>query len=140
MLTRILTNVARFVASFIVATVLVFLFMRAIPGDPAQIALGVNATPELIAKTRAEFGTDRPLVVQYFDWVRGLPFGNFGTSYVTHQDISPMIADRVQVSLILVVLAMLVALIFAIPLGTLAAVRHRQSHRVIVLACDQQHG
>lgn len=137
MVMRILTNLARFAASFVAATVLVFLFMRAIPGDPAQIALGVDATPELIAKTRAEFGTDQPLVVQYFDWVRGLPFGDFGTSYVTHRDISPLVADRVQVSLILVILAMLVALIISIPLGTLAAVRHRKVSGAVISAVSQ---
>ncbi|ALE93728.1 ABC transporter permease [Arthrobacter alpinus] len=137
MVMRILTNLARFAASFMAATVLVFLFMRAIPGDPAQIALGVNATPELIAKTRAEFGTDQPLLTQYLDWVRGLPFGDFGTSYVTHRDISPLVADRVQVSLILVVLAMLAALIIAIPLGTLAAVRHRKASGAIISAVSQ---
>lgn len=137
MVMRILTNLVRFAASFMAATVLVFLFMRAIPGDPAQIALGVNATPELIAKTRAEFGTDQPLLTQYLDWVRGLPFGDFGTSYVTHRDISPLVADRVQVSLILVVLAMLAALIIAIPLGTLAAVRHRKASGAIISAVSQ---
>ncbi|MCI9887522.1 ABC transporter permease [Micrococcales bacterium 31B] len=137
MTTRILTNLARFIITLAVATLLVFLFMRLIPGDPAQIALGVNATPELIAQTRAEFGTDRPLIVQYLDWVRGLPAGDFGTSYVTGQDISPLVLDRVQVSLILVVLAMLVALALAIPLGTIAAVKHRQASGAIISALSQ---
>ncbi|GLB65871.1 ABC transporter permease [Arthrobacter mangrovi] len=134
---RLLINLARFAVTYVAATVLVFLFMRAIPGDPAQIALGVNATPELLAQTRAEFGTDRPLVVQYFDWALGLPFGDFGTSYVTRQDISPLVLDRVQVSLILVVLAMIVALLIAIPFGTLAAVKHRSAGGILVSGLSQ---
>ena len=134
---RILINVARFVVTYVVATVAVFFFMRAIPGDPAQIALGVNATPELLAKTRAEFGTDRPLIVQYFDWALGLPFGDFGTSYVTRQDISPLILDRVQVSLILVVLAMIVALAIAVPFGTYAAVKHRNPCGIVISGISQ---
>jgi peptide/nickel transport system permease protein len=134
---RLLINLARFLGTYVAATVLVFLFMRAIPGDPAQIALGVNATPELVAKVRAEFGTDRPLFVQYFDWAFGLPFGDFGISYVTHQDISPLVTDRVQVSLILVVLAMVVALLIAIPFGTLAAVRHRNPSGVLISSLSQ---
>ena len=134
---RLLINLARFAVTYVAATVLVFLFMRAIPGDPAQIALGVNATPELLARTRAEFGTDRPLVVQYFDWALGLPFGDFGTSYVTRQDISPLVLDRVQVSLILVVLAMIVALLIAIPFGTLAAVKHRSPGGILVSGLSQ---
>jgi peptide/nickel transport system permease protein len=123
--------------TFFAATVAVFLLMRAIPGDPAQIALGVNASPELLEETRRQLGTDRPLSVQYVDWVTGLPQGNFGISYVTRQDISPMIADRVQVSLILVMLSMVVALFIAIPFGTLAAVRHRQPSGVLISGLSQ---
>lgn len=134
---RLLINLVRFVVTYVIATVAVFLFMRAIPGDPAQIALGVNATPELLAKTRAEFGTDRPLLVQYFDWALGLPFGDFGTSYITRQDISPLIIDRVQVSLILVILAMIVALAIAIPFGTYAAVKHRNPSGIVVSGISQ---
>ncbi|HEX2247597.1 MAG TPA: ABC transporter permease [Arthrobacter sp.] len=130
-------NLARFVVTYVAATVLVFLFMRTIPGDPAQIALGVNATPELLAQTRAEFGTDRPLIVQYFDWALGLPFGDFGISYVTRQDISPLVLDRVQVSLILVVLAMIVALLIAIPFGTYAAVKHRNPSGIVISGISQ---
>jgi peptide/nickel transport system permease protein len=137
MIPRILTNLLRFVVTFTVATVMVFLLLRAVPGDPAKIALGEHATPELLAQMQREFGTDRPLVAQYLDWVLGLPFGDFGMSYVTRSDISPLIADRVQVSLILVVLAMLLALIVAIPFGTLAAVRHRKASGAIISAVSQ---
>ncbi|MET1035512.1 MAG: ABC transporter permease [Arthrobacter sp.] len=137
MIPRILTNVLRFVVTFVVATVMVFLLLRAVPGDPAKIALGEHATPELLAQMQREFGTDRPLIVQYFEWAAGLPFGDFGISYVTRSDISPLIADRVQVSLILVVLAMLLALIISIPFGTLAAVRHRRASGAIISAVSQ---
>ncbi|MBP3037348.1 ABC transporter permease [Arthrobacter sp. zg-ZUI100] len=134
---RLLINAARFVLTFLVATVAVFFFMRAIPGDPAQIALGVNATPELLEQTRREFGTDRPLPVQYFDWVSGLLRGDFGTSYVTRTDISPLVLDRLQVSLILVGLAMAVALLIAVPFGTLAALRHRKPSGVLLSGLSQ---
>lgn len=123
--------------TYLVATVVVFLFMRLIPGDPAQIALGVNATPELLEQTRKEFGTDQPLIVQYFDWAGGLLRGDFGTSYVTRTDISPLVADRLQVSLILVIAAMVVALAIAIPLGTWAAVKHRNISGVVIGAGSQ---
>ncbi|MBL3698272.1 ABC transporter permease [Leucobacter luti] len=134
---RILINLARFVVTYLVATVVVFLFMRLIPGDPAQIALGVNATPELLEQTRKEFGTDRPLIVQYFDWTGGLLRGDFGVSYVTRTDISPLVTDRLQVSLILVIAAMIVALAIAIPLGTWAAVKHRNLSGVLIGAGSQ---
>ncbi|PRI11602.1 ABC transporter permease [Leucobacter massiliensis] len=134
---RLLVNLARFAVTFLVATVVVFLFMRLIPGDPAQVALGVNASPELLEQVRAQFGTDRPLAVQYFDWVGGLLRGDFGISYVTRQDISPLVIDRLQVSLILVLTAMAVALLAAIPLGTIAAVRHRNFSGVAIGAASQ---
>ena len=130
-------KLARFAVTYLVATVVVFLFMRLIPGDPAQIALGVNATPELLEQTRKEFGTDRPLIVQYFDWAGGLLRGDFGVSYVTRTDISPLVADRLQVSLILVIAAMIVALAIAIPLGTWAAVKHRNLSGVLIGAGSQ---
>ena len=129
---RLLINLARFVVTYLVATIVVFLFMRLIPGDPAQIALGVNATPELLEQTREQFGTNRPLIVQYFEWSGGLLTGDFGTSYITRTDISPMVIDRVQVSLILVLTAMALALLVAIPLGTWAAVRHRNFSGVVI--------
>lgn len=134
---RILINLARFAVTYLVATVVVFLFMRAIPGDPAQIALGTNATPELLEQMREKFGTNRPMIVQYLDWVGGMFRGDFGVSYVTRTDISPLVNDRLQVSLILVITAMVVALAIAIPLGTWAAVKHRNLSGVIIGAGSQ---
>src|SRR5918996_6396535 len=83
--------------------------MTVLPGDPARVALGVNATEEAVAATRAEFGTDRPLVIQYLDWVSGLPSGDFGRSYVTDVDIGPQVVDRLLVTTWLVLSGMAVA-------------------------------
>ncbi|MHB1064535.1 MAG: ABC transporter permease [Georgenia sp.] len=134
---QLLAHLARFALTLATASVAVFVLLRLLPGDPAQIALGVNATPELLARTRAAMGTDRPLLVQYLDWVSGLPVGDFGTSYVIAQDLGPLILDRVQVSLILVGLAMVVAVLVAVPLGTLAAVRHRRTSGVLLAGLSQ---
>lgn len=137
MIARISVLLARFLATFLVASIAIFLLLRALPGDPAQIALGINASPELLAAKRHEFGTDRPLIVQYFEWIGGLPSGHFGTSFVTRQDISPVINDRLQVSLILVALAMLLSLLVAIPFGTFAAVNHRKVSGLLVSGASQ---
>ena len=127
MTARVLRRVAIFVVSVLVASIVVFLFMAVLPGDPAQVALGVNATPELLAKTRAEFGIDRPLVTQYFDWIGGVLHGDFGSSYVTRDSIGPQLLDRLGVTLWLVGAGMLVALVIAVPAGTFAAVKHRKA-------------
>ena len=106
------------------ASVIIFVLLRAVPGDPARIALGVTATDEDVAALAAQLGTDRSLVVQYFDWIGGLLTGDFGVSLSSQQEITPLVWDRVQVSLILTVSAMVLSLLIAIPLGTLLARRN----------------
>lgn len=125
------------VISLVVASVLVFLFMAILPGDAAEVSLGTNATPEAVQQIKAEFGTDRPLPTQYLDWAGGLPTGDFGTSYVTKEAIRPQIADRIQITVILVLAAMLVSLIVALPLGTLAAARHQRTSGLMLSGASQ---
>jgi peptide/nickel transport system permease protein len=81
----VVRRLAVFLLSLVAASVLVFVVMAVLPGDPAAVALGVSATPESLAATRAAFGTDRALVVQYADWAGGLLRGDFGESYVTRR-------------------------------------------------------
>ncbi|MFD9891573.1 ABC transporter permease [Amycolatopsis sp. NPDC059027] len=126
MTVKVLRRIAILLVSVFAASIVVFLFMAVLPGDPAQVALGVNATPELVAKTRAEFGIDRPLVTQYFDWIGGVLRGDFGRSYVTREAIGPQLLDRLGVTLWLVGAGMLIAVVIAVPVGTFAAVRHRK--------------
>ncbi|MDI5976898.1 ABC transporter permease [Amycolatopsis magusensis] len=137
MTTRILRRTAIFLVSLLAASIVVFVFTAVLPGDPAQVALGVNATPELLAQTRQEFGIDRPLPTQYFDWLGGVLSGDFGKSYVTRDAIGPQLADRLGVTLWLVGAGMLVALLIAVPLGTLAAVRHRRASGTAISAVSQ---
>src|SRR5690606_18414134 len=92
---------------------------------------------EVVAGLARQFGTDRPLPVQYWDWFSGLWRGDFGISYVTRTDISPLVADKVQVSLILVTLAMALALASAVPAGTIAAVRHHKPSGAVISAASQ---
>ena len=134
---RLVSSLGQFIATLLVATALIFLMLRVMPGDPAAVALGINATPEALAQWRAEYGTDQSLAVQYLQWMGGLVRGDFGTSYVTSQDLSPLIADRVQVTLILVGLSMVAALLIAVPLGTLAAVRHQHPSGVVLSGISQ---
>jgi peptide/nickel transport system permease protein len=137
MVVQLVRRTAVFVVSLVVASVAVFAFMTVLPGDPARVALGVNATEESVAALRAEFGTDRPLAVQYADWVSGLPRGEFGRSYVTDTDIGPQILDRLLVTTWLVVTGMVVALVVAVPLGIAAAVRHRRASGALISGLSQ---
>ncbi|WP_339018759.1 ABC transporter permease [Corynebacterium simulans] len=112
-----LKALTKFVVTLFAASIAIFLLMRAVPGNPARVALGVNATDDAVAELTTALGLDRPLLTQYFDWVGGLLSGNFGTSLASQQDITPLVVDRAQVSLILVGLAILLALAGAVPIG-----------------------
>ncbi len=126
-----------FALSLLLASAVVFAFMAVLPGDPARVALGVQATPEALEATRAEFGLDRSLPAQYLDWVGGLLQGDLGRSYVTRADIGPQVFDRLQVTAWLVMAGMLVALVIALPLGVLAAVRHRRLSGMMLSGASQ---
>lgn len=129
--------VGRFVSLLFAASVIIFLLLRAVPGDPARIALGVTASEEDVAELASQLGTDRPLVVQYFDWVGGMLTGNFGTSLTSKQDITPLVIDRMQVSLILTVSAMVLSMAIAVPLGTYLVRRRGKLDTAIVSALTQ---
>lgn len=137
MIVRLAQRIAILLASLVVCSVMVFGFMAVLPGDPARVALGVNASEAAVAQLRAEFGLDRPLVVQYFSWVHGLVTFDPGNSYVSHTPIAPQLADRLQVTLWLVGTAMVLACVLAVPMGTLMAMRHRRPSGLILSAVSQ---
>jgi len=106
---------------FGVAT-LVFSLIHLIPGDPAQAMLGEGADPEQVAELRRQLGLDRPLMVQYGSYLASVVRGDLGTSLRTAQPVTDVIAERVPATVELALVAMAVAVLFAIPLGVIAAV------------------
>jgi peptide/nickel transport system permease protein len=126
MLGRLLSRTGILVLTALVGSVVVFLLLAILPGDPAQVALGINATPKALAQMREEFGINRPLIVQYFAWMGGVLTGHFGTSYITGADIGSQISQRLSVTAWLIFLGLIAAIIVAIPLGTLSAVLYRR--------------
>ncbi|WP_131105887.1 ABC transporter permease [Ornithinimicrobium sufpigmenti] len=137
MLLRLLNRALVLVASVLVASVLVFGFMRVLPGDPARIALGINASEGAVAQLREQFGLERPVLVQYLDWMRGLLTLDPGVEFISRAAIGPQIADRLQVTLWLVAASMVLAVLVAVPVGTWMAVRHRHADGVVVSALSQ---
>ena len=134
---RILRRVLGLLLALVASSVLVFAFLQLLPGDPARVALGLNASEEAVARLRAEFGLDRPPLTRYLTWVGGLLRGDFGVSYLSHLPIGPQIADRLGVTAWLVGVAMVVALVLAVPLGTLAAWRHRHPLGILLSGLSQ---
>ncbi|UFJ40831.1 ABC transporter permease [Brevibacillus humidisoli] len=113
-------------------SILVFTILHLVPGDPASIMLGTNATPEAIQALRASMGLDKPLVTQYLDWMGGLLIGDFGQSVHTGEPILPEILKRFTITLQLTLFATLVGWAIAIPVGILSAVRVHSPLDVIV--------
>jgi peptide/nickel transport system permease protein len=130
-----LRRAAILAVSLFAASVLVFAVLAILPGSPAQVILGVQATPQNVAAMTAKLGLNKPLVSQYTDWIGGLLSGHLGNSYISQQPISTQLSAALQVTVPLIVMAMLIAAVIAVPLGTLAAVRHdRLSGALITMA------
>lgn len=132
MIRRLGRRLGIYVLTLFAASVVIFLLLAVVPGDPAEVALGINATPKALAQTRAEFGLDHSLIYQYWHWLSGLPTGQFGTSYVTRSPVAPQIASRVQVSLWLIALSMLLAIAIALPLGIMSAVKRKKASGTVL--------
>ena len=123
--------------SLVVASIVVFLVLSVLPGDPAQVILGERATPDALARVRARLGLDVPLWQQYLNWAGGMVRGDFGTSYLSELPIGPQISDRLAVTVPLALMGMALAIVVAIPLGVLAAARHRRLTDAAVSAVTQ---
>ena len=119
-------RVVLFVPTMLLVSMLVFVFMRILPGDPALLILAGPSgqggfTEEQLAKVRHELGTDRALPVQYGTWIWDLLHGDFGTSYFYRTPIVKQLELRIPVTLELTALAMLISFVLAVPLGVLSA-------------------
>lgn len=119
-------RVVLFVPTMLLVSILVFVFMRILPGDPALLILAGPGgqggfTEEQLAEVRHELGTDRSIPVQYGDWIWGLLHGDFGTSYFYRTPIVKQLELRIPVTLELTALAMLISFVLAVPLGVLSA-------------------
>lgn len=106
-----------------IVLVIAFALVRLIPGDPAVTLLGPGATSEQIAALRSQLHLDRPVVLQFTDYLLGLFQGDLGTSLKSGQPVMAEILQRLPATIELSVLAMLVAILLGIPLGVLSAIR-----------------
>jgi ABC-type dipeptide/oligopeptide/nickel transport system permease component len=101
---------------------LVFSLIHLVPGDPVQAMLGESASPSEMAELRGRLGLDRPLLVQYGRFLKGLTRGDLGTSLRTNQPVAEAIGERLPATFELAITAMVLAMLFAVPLGIIAAV------------------
>jgi len=118
-----LKRLGRLLLTVLLISTIIFFVIRVIPGDPALVIAGLDATPESIAAIRAKIGTDQPLAIQYLRWLAAIVRFDFGSSLATGQPVTAMILERFPLTLTLALLGMVIALVLSIPLGILSAVR-----------------
>jgi peptide/nickel transport system permease protein len=121
-----LRRVAALAVTLVVVSLLVFGVIRVLPGDPALVILGLEASPESLARVRQALGLDRPIAVQYAQWAGRALRGDLGRSIQYDVPVANLILSRLQVTLPLTLLAGAFMVAAAIPLGVLAATRHRR--------------
>ena len=133
----IVRRVAALAATLVFVSLLVFAVVRVLPGDPALIILGLEANADSVARVRQELGLDRPLAVQYAQWVGRALRGDLGRSIQYDLPVSTLILTRLTVTLPLTLLAAGLMIAAAIPLGVFAATRHRRWGDYLTMTLSQ---
>ena len=120
-----------------VASVVVFFVLEILPGDPALLMLGMNATPEALAALRTQMGLNDPVAVRYVNWVFGMLAGDFGRSWTYSSPVIDLIAERVVVSLPLALISLALSTAIAIPVGIFSAARRGKAADTITMGVAQ---
>lgn len=117
-------RILQLIPILIIVSVIVFFMIRLSQVDPVAVILGgKQTTPDVVANVREKFGLNQPVVVQYLLWIKNMFVGNFGESYKFQQSVTSLLSDRIPVTLGLVFSGSLIALIVAIPIGILSAIK-----------------
>lgn len=119
----------RLAISVCVVVVATFALLQLVPGDPVRAALGVSAPAELVENRRAQLGLNNPILQQFWDYVSGLPRGDFGVSLVSRIPVGDIIAQRFPVTLALALTAFVFVIAIGLPTGLLMAVATRDGRR-----------
>lgn len=126
MLGYILRRILAVIPVLVIVAVFVFLLLRLTPGDPAAILAGDQATPAQLDRIREAMGLNDPIPVQFVRWVGQLAQGDLGTSLISNQPVTQLIGARIGPTLSIAVLTILMSVAVAVPMGVLAAWRHKK--------------
>jgi len=124
-------------ATLIVASVVVFVVLEVLPGDPALLILGLEAQDDTLAALRAQMGLDRPPVERYLVWIAGLAAGHTGVSHTYAVPVGELVAARLAVTVPLAALAFVASTVLAVPLGMFAATRRNRPGDYGIMAFSQ---
>ena len=137
MASYVATRAASLVATLVAASIVIFLVMEVLPGDPASFMLGLNADPATAAALSRQLGLDQPPVQRYLAWIVGFFHGDFGISYTYRVPVAELITQRLWVSLPLALMALALAVAIAFPVGIVAATRRNQPADLVIMGATQ---
>ena len=131
MTTYIIRRLVQALAVLILVTLIVFFVMRLLPGDPLIIYVAQTAQleampPEMIEQLRQKFGLDKPIMVQYVNWLGGIVRGDFGESIFYHEDVGKLMGERFPITIYLGALALVLGAVTGIMVGLIAAIKRGQ--------------
>lgn len=121
MLAVLIRRLVSLVITLFAVSLIIYLFMGLLPGDPAAIMLGTSASPDTLAALQKQMGLDQPLLLRYIHWLAGVFRGDLGQSYTYGVPVAGLIVERLAVTLPLALLAVCLSVTIAIPLGVAAA-------------------
>jgi peptide/nickel transport system permease protein len=137
MLPYLLKRLVITVATLIVASLVVFSVLEILPGDPARLMLGINATPDAVEALREQMGLNQPLVLRYLSWIGDMLTLDFGRSYTYSVPVIDLVTERLVVSLPLALLALFLSTAIAIPVGIFSAERRGRASDAITMGAAQ---
>lgn len=123
--------------TLLAASMVVFSVLEILPGDPARIMLGMNASADALEALRTQMGLDRPIATRYLEWITGMMRGDFGRSYTYSSSVLDLVLERMTVSLPLAIVALALSTAIAIPVGVFAASRRGNIADTITMGVAQ---
>ncbi|MFH8466473.1 ABC transporter permease [Streptomyces sp. NPDC017991] len=133
----LLRRLAFLLVSLALASVVLFVLLRLLPGDPANALTSVGASPEQIAAARHSIGSDRPLPEQFTHWLGQLTSGDLGTSFVSSLPVGPEVSARLNVTVPLTLAAFVLAVVIAVPVGFVAAYKRHTWYGAVLSGISQ---
>ena len=123
--------------TLLLATVVIFAVLEIVPGDPARLMLGINATDDAVATLREQLGLNQPVLMRYLSWIAGMFQGDLGHSFTYGSPVAELIGERIVVSLPLALMALAISTAIAIPVGIYAASRRGSATDTAIMAVTQ---
>lgn len=137
MITYLLKRTLILFLTLLLVSIAIFAVLMVIPGDPAQIILGIHATPESLRNLRHQMGLDRPVTIQYFHYMKNLALGDLGRSITYDVSITSLIISRLQVTIPLAILSLIFAVSISIPMGIYSSLHRNRLGDYGIMAFSQ---